>query len=134
MIQIDRQKYVPLSSTLRKCKAIERKRDFKREKMFLAESRSTSGGQHGRQQPKHHQLQEVDSIKTMHDVKEQERVDGMRILGGGDAAAGLTSDRHEVGFDEYGGGGGVGDYSMMSVSSCCFSEDVLQEHTLMRAN
>ena len=28
----------------------------------------------------------------------------------------------------------AGDYSVMSVSSCCFSEDVLQEHSLMRAN
>ena len=34
-IQIDRQKYVPLSQTLRKCKAIERKKDFKRERKNL---------------------------------------------------------------------------------------------------
>ena len=35
MIRIDKQKYVPLSSTLRKCKAIERKKDLKRERMFI---------------------------------------------------------------------------------------------------
>ena len=52
-----------------------------------------------------------DSIKTMQDVKDRE-------YDGGD---GRDVDQ-------------TADYSVMSVSSCCFSEDILQEHTLMRAN
>ena len=49
-----------------------------------------------------------DSIKTMSDVKGRE----------------LGNDQEEENQD----------YSVMSVSSCCFSEEILGENSLMRAN
>lgn len=54
----------------------------------------------------------MEAIKTMQDVKDREY--GCDRLADDESRA--------------------GEYSVMSVSSCCFSEDVLQEHVLMRAN
>ena len=67
-MQIERQKYVPMSQTLRKCKAIERKRDLKRERLLL-QSPSAAPVQMGLGA---NTAEAVDVIKTMQDVKDRE--------------------------------------------------------------
>ena len=98
-IKVGAQKYMSMSSTLRKVKALERNKDFKRERMFLM--------------PK----QVRESIKTMK------------------GASGVHLPRKPVGIvDHEERLGSRSNTSLVDVSSCCFSEEILAEDNILKAN